>query len=210
MISRIHSKLGTAGLVVAIVALIAALSGAAIAAGGLSKQQEKQVKKIAKKYAGKPGPAGPQGPVGPQGGKGDPGAPGAPGADGDPGPKGDPGDPWTAGGVLPSEETETGAWGVGPAGVGFVSFSYNLPLTAAPTIKYLKKGEGETAECPGTVDEPEAEPGFLCIYTSEENEIEYKQISGIAPASFATGAVAFFESKGGFPIALGTWAVTAE
>lgn len=82
MLSRLHSKLGTAGLVVAIVALIAALTGAAFAAGGLTKQQEKQVKKIAKKYAGKRGPAGPQGPAGPAGAKGDKGDAGTPGANG--------------------------------------------------------------------------------------------------------------------------------
>ncbi len=204
MISRIHSKLGTAGLVVAIVALVVALTGAAYAAGGLTKQQEKQVTKIAKKYAGKQGATGPAGPQGPAGGKGDAGAPGSPGA------PGAPGSPWPGGGLLPSGETETGAWGVGPSGVGFVSFSFNLPLSEKPTIVYLKKGEDETAECPGTVEEPQASSGILCIYTSEENEIEYKSISGIAPAAFVSGADAFFESKGGFPIALGTWAVTAE
>ena len=67
MFSRMHDKLGTAGLVVAIVALVFAMVGGAYAAGGLTKQQEKQVTKIAKKYAGKPGAQGPQGPQGPAG-----------------------------------------------------------------------------------------------------------------------------------------------
>lgn len=81
MISRIHSKLGTAGFVVAIVALVAGLSGAAIAAQqSLNSKQKKEVKNIAKKFAGQPGPAGPQGPAG------------AKGADGAQGPKGDTGD----------------------------------------------------------------------------------------------------------------------
>lgn len=83
--SRMHDKLGTAGLLVAIVALVAALAGTALAAGGLTKKQEKQVTKIAKKYAGKPGaqgPQGPQGPAGPAGAKGDNGAPGTPGTPG--------------------------------------------------------------------------------------------------------------------------------
>lgn len=90
MYSRLHRKLGTAGLVVAIVALVAALSGAAIAAGGLTSQQEKQVTKIAKKYAGKQGP------------QGNPGATGATGATGAPGAKGDKGDPGSAGGAGPA------------------------------------------------------------------------------------------------------------
>jgi len=85
MISRIHSKLGTAGLVVAIVALVAALTGAAFAAQGLNGQQKKEVKKIAKKFAGKPGaqgPAGPQGPAGKDGTNGTNGTNGTDGTDG--------------------------------------------------------------------------------------------------------------------------------
>lgn len=100
MFSRIHNKLGTAGLIVSIVALVFALAGTAFAAAGLNSKQKKEVTKIAKKYAGKPGPqgqAGPQGPqgpagpagaVGPQGAKGDPGADGAKGATGPTGPTG--------------------------------------------------------------------------------------------------------------------------
>ena len=92
MISRIHSKLGTAGFVVAIVALVAALGGGAYAAqqAGLNGKQKKQVKSIAnseaKKYANSnPGPTGAQGPqgiTGPQGSKGDAGNPGSNGSDG--------------------------------------------------------------------------------------------------------------------------------
>jgi hypothetical protein len=96
MFSRIHSRLGTAGLIVAIVALVAALAGGAYAASGLNKQQKKQVRSIAKSESKKwskkfsqqfaqPGPAGatgatgPAGPVGPAGAKGDNGNDGAAG-----------------------------------------------------------------------------------------------------------------------------------
>lgn len=92
MISRIHSKLGTAGFIVAIVALVAALSGVAIAASGLNGKQKKEVKKIAqteaKKFSGVPGPPGPAGPAGPagaagpKGDKGDTGSQGSAGAAG--------------------------------------------------------------------------------------------------------------------------------
>lgn len=87
MLSRIHNKLGTAGLVVAIVALVAALSGAAYAASDnhLSGGEKKEVKKIAKTEAKKfaiPGPAGPTGPAGPAGATGPAGPEGKPGADG--------------------------------------------------------------------------------------------------------------------------------
>ena len=79
MLSRLHERLGTAGLIVGVVALIAALAGTALAAGGLTKPQEKQVTKIAKKYAGKNGAPGAPGSTGPAG---PPGAPGAAGKDG--------------------------------------------------------------------------------------------------------------------------------
>ncbi|MGN6275683.1 MAG: hypothetical protein ACTHNP_07110 [Solirubrobacterales bacterium] len=83
MVSRIHSKLGSAGLIVAVVALIAALGGAAFAAsGGLSSKQKKEVTIIAKKYAGKPGAPGAPGPQGPAGPQGTPGTAGKDGTNG--------------------------------------------------------------------------------------------------------------------------------
>ena len=71
MFSRMHNKLGTAGLLVAIVALVFAMVGGAYAAkGALTGKQKKEVEKIAKKYAGKPGAQGPQGAAGLVGPKG--------------------------------------------------------------------------------------------------------------------------------------------
>jgi len=123
MFKRIQDRVGTAGLIVAVVALVAALSGVAVAANsGLSGKQKKEVEKIAKKFAGKPGApgapgavgaAGPAGAPGAKGDKGDKGDQGAPGAQGSPGARGPQGDPWTAGGVLPAGETETGTWSIG-------------------------------------------------------------------------------------------------
>jgi hypothetical protein len=113
-LTRIHQRLGTAGFIISIVALVAALGGGAYAAsGGLTGKQKKEVEKIAKKYAGKPGANGTNGAPGAKGdagAKGDPGAKGDAGAKGEKGEKGAEGSPWTAGGVLPSGKTETGAW----------------------------------------------------------------------------------------------------
>jgi hypothetical protein len=83
MFSRIHSRLGTAGLIVAVIALVAALAGTAFAAAKLNGTQKKEVEKIAKKWANKiPGPAGPKGDAGPAGAKGDAGSKGDAGAPG--------------------------------------------------------------------------------------------------------------------------------
>lgn len=203
MVSRIHSKLGTAGLVVAIVALVVALTGAAYAAGGLTKQQEKQVTKIAKKYAGKKGAAGPAGPQGPAGAKGDTGAKGNTGS---PGAPGAPGSPWPAGGTLPIGESEYGNWSALTVGVGaqLASISLNIPLAETPTIHYLKEGEGETPECPGTAEAPKAAPGQLCVYVVvEEGEPGLSTTLSLNPYGTTMQII-----NGVF--AAGTWAVTAE
>jgi hypothetical protein len=117
MLTRIHNKLGTAGLVVAIVALVAAMGGAAFAASKLNSTQKKEVEKIAKREAKKfPGPTGP---AGPQGAKGDPGAAGAAGTAGATGPTGATGATGPTGKTGPTGPTgPTGVTGVtGEAGM---------------------------------------------------------------------------------------------
>jgi hypothetical protein len=138
LISRIHNKLGTAGLIVAVIALVAALSGAAIAAkGGLSGKQKKEVEKIAKKVVkpgppGAPGLPGPAGPAGPAGPKGDQGIQGAQGAQGPPGPQGPPGTFSTE--PLPADESLTGIWSVtGSAHPSPAAISFPIEVSPAPT-----------------------------------------------------------------------------
>jgi hypothetical protein len=110
MFSRIHSKLGTAGLIVAVVALVAALGGGAYAANnGLNGKQKNEVKKLAKKFAGKRGAKGAKGA---KGDPGDPGTPGTNGLPGDPGEKGGKGDNGKSATV-----TEVACGGIGGAEV---------------------------------------------------------------------------------------------
>jgi hypothetical protein len=229
MLTRIHEKLGTAGFVIAVIALIAALTGAAYAAGGLTAQQEKQVNKIAKKFAGKNGKNGKEGP---QGVKGDPGAPGAKGAPGAPGAKGDPGapgapgqegSPWTAGGVLPSGETETGAWAAGPkAKTTIVPISFNIPLAEAPANLYYVTpdgneligvgvgGESRPAEnCLGSAEEPSAPPGVVCVYAESESTELSEGFNAFSVHMFVSGATFNFSMTENHQ-GIGTWAVTAE
>jgi hypothetical protein len=254
MLSRLHQKLGTAGLVVAVVALVAALSGAAFAAGGgLTGKEKTEVKKIAKKFAGKngaTGPAGQQGPKGDPGAKGDAGAAGSAGAIGPEGPEGPAGPEGPEGETgytetLPAGEILTGAYSTGwgsnktVASVGgwepktaaeggaegqlyepeqYVSFSFNIPLTVAPTVAWLNKDEsatvpGSTAElgdCKGTKEEPKPDPGVLCVYvwqtggeliTDEEATISKKLLT-----RFGAAINADFSPLG---LNSGTWAVKA-
>jgi hypothetical protein len=236
LISRIHSKLGTAGFIVAIVALVAALGGGAYAAQqGLNSKQKNQVKSIAKGLV-PTGPVGPQGPAGaagaagakgdkgdkgdtgPEGPQGPKGATGSPGAPGAPGPEGS---PWTAGGTLPSGETETGVWG------GVLNFtasevkrvenaSFNIPLESAPTVNLIQKdgtaNPGNLTNCPGSAATPEAKPGNFCAYaiTFAEDEEGYGLGGGTSSTLRATPFGIIFQSNvPGFAALAGTWAVTA-
>ena len=173
MLSRLHNKLGTAGLVVAIVALVVALAGSAFAAGVFTKQQEKKIAQIAKKYAGKPGATGPQGPQGPSGANGAAGPQGAPGATGPQGPTGKTGATGETGETgangapgptgptgptgqtgqtgftetLPSGKTETGGWALGGGGYSNSTFRYSvsfaIPLKEAPEAVHWINTAGE-------------------------------------------------------------------
>jgi hypothetical protein len=225
MLKRIHNRLGTAGLVIAVVALVAAVAGTAFAAGGLTKKQEKQVVKIAKKYAGKPGA---------QGAKGDPGPTGAQGPKGDQGLKGDAGTPGTDGedgidgenGVcsvavpkceLPSGSTMTGVWGVASVGVSHpvAEVSFPLRLAAEPTeFQVIPPGGTSTSECPGTPEEPQAKKGYLCIYEAVElTNVKAPPFNGFVTDDLFHSGFLFRLAAievGELAEAHGTWAVTAK
>lgn len=226
MLSRIHNKLGTAGLVVAIVALVAALGGAAYAASDnhLSGGEKKEVKKIAKGLVqpgpeGKQGPAGPAGPAGAPGPKGPTGATGKTGltgktgATGATGPKGATGPPGIVS-PLPTGQTETGAWAIANLN-GEVSASFNIPLSAKPKAivfvggtvtgsRVLPEGAVEESVCEGSVAAPSAPSGVLCVYVeaTEEGGIFALEALTKRYVSGATWFVAEGEGR-----AFGTWAV---
>lgn len=195
---------GKAGLTVAILALVLAMVGGAWAAGGLTANQKKEVTKIAKKFAGAAGPEGKQGLPGANGANGTNGRDGATGQTGQPGPLVE---------TLPSGKSETGAWNYFDpgAGVEIVTMSYPIRLAApisTADIVLLKPEEGETADCPGTLEEPKAASGKLCIYQKELEpgvEVKTEPHFGIYPVSITTGVALFFEGPGGY----GSWAVTA-
>lgn len=205
MLKRIHERLGTAGLVIAVVALVAALAGTAFAAGGLTKKQEKQVVKIAKKYAGKPGAPGATGAQGPKGDPGPKGEPGVKGDEGKQGPEGEVGPPGPTETTLPPGKTETGTWFVKGQHQEELGIAISFPLRLSHPVKI---GEKETTQCPGSATEPEAAPGYFCLYALAENNLFVSlqeeapdRVSGIylefqspEPESHATGK--------------GTWAVT--
>ncbi len=237
MYSRFRDKFGTAGLIVAVVALVAALSGGAYAAQqGLNGKQKGEVKNIAKAQAkkgpkgakgakGDPGPAGPAGPVGPAGAAGKDGAPGKDGTngkDGKDGTNGTNGSPWTAGGTLPVGATQTGvfAWdgisqspGGGAPGT-IIPISFTIPLAAGLDENHVIRMAPDSppnSNCTGTVDNPKAASGYLCVYEAASTAT----YMGIATPSFgglgtsAAGALILYAATSpAYGYARGSWAVT--
>jgi hypothetical protein len=241
-VRTIREPFGTAGLIVAILALVLATTGAAFAAGALTGKQKKEVTKIAKKYAGKPGapgatgPAGPAGPKGDTGAKGDKGDKGEPGDKGEKGAKGDKGEPGETGftATLPPGETETGTWSINATSTESsfyptASISFPIPLAEGSEgnafgFNQLKTEEEEfgASGCTGSVAEPKAPPGVLCVYTAAESFNSGATQFGPEPRipgefeGFTTaGAVLYgfrLDGTSEAPAkveASGTWAVTA-
>jgi hypothetical protein len=221
MISHIQQKLGTAGLIIAVIALVAALAGTAFAAAGLTGKEKKEVKKIAKKFAGKPGPAGPQGATGPQG---------APGKDGAVGPQGAPGEDGQDGEdgvcsvsvpncVLPPGATLTGTWAADSnEEYQFVNGSFLMRLATTPHKNVLPADttswtQQQEENCPGTVSDPDAAPGQVCIYigkTSGNFEISGFGVDETAYDPRSGWIEEFQITGGGEGWGFGSWAVTAE
>jgi hypothetical protein len=164
---------------------------------------------------GSAGTNGEKGATGTNGGVGPTGATGAQGATGPTGPAG------PLGPTLPKGVTEKGAWSnaftaSAESKFSFTAISFTIPLSVVPTMHYVTSAEvsGGTApaECPGSLEEPEATSGNLCVYGGLElNLAEPPTVSPINSNS-ATGKVGARmkteSAAAGASIAEGTWAVT--
>jgi hypothetical protein len=201
--------------VIAVIALVFAMAGGAFAAsGGSNGFATASAKKAVK---GPPGPRGPKGATGATGAIGLPGATGPAGPIGPQGPEGKVGSQGQKGEagplleVLPGGKSETGSWSVkgdeNVAAVVNISFPFRLAAPIAQSdVVYLKEGEGETTDCPGTAAAPKAAAGKLCVYT-QFGETPGYLVQLVFPATTVSGAVLFFAAEPG--IEYGTWAVTA-
>ena len=189
--------------------------------------------------AGAAGAKGENGAAGAEGKEGPPGKEGKPGAEGEegtPGAKGVEGSPWTAGGTLPPEKTETGAWSIqtiDPHTITAVSFPIRLPSALGEKEVHFILVNGEEfvpgaannpthTACPGIPEKPEAKPGNFCVYTGRMPEeyftpgahpIQNPALSEAITGTATSGAdleILLLESEPSAPRkAHGTWAVTA-
>jgi hypothetical protein len=180
------------------------------------------------------GTPGAQGPAGAAGAKGETGPGGAPGSEGKAGKEGKEGKAGTTGftETLPSGKSETGAWAVNaynvPEGgevVGPISFAIPLPSASSSGTNGVVLSKAETdsgarprpSGCEGTLEEPTAPAGKLCVYT-RRGEVVNGSISsattnltgeGEGFQVAGAGVEASFFEEGGKVQAYGTWAVTA-
>jgi hypothetical protein len=145
------------------------------------------------------GPAGPAGAAGPRG---------APGPQGPQGPAG----PIT--GMLPSGVTLRGAYGIAARSTANsvqAAISFTLGLPSDPVTHYVPIVGPAPAQCPGTVNDPQALPGNLCVYENVANGVTGVLIdfpAGTGSARF--GAIVQGNTAGSVDaVVKGTWAVTA-
>jgi hypothetical protein len=156
---------------------------------------------------------------GPRGLRGLTGATGATGAAGAKGDKGDQGVPGPFPDSLPAGKTVRGNFALtGVATAGGQRFespiSFVFTFSGPPTAKYIPSGGPAQAGCPGTVSNPLADPGFLCVYELQKiNTVPnciYSGGGGSCNSTNRYGGIVYAESTAaGAVFAEGTWAATA-
>jgi hypothetical protein len=161
--------------------------------------------------AGATGPTGPEGAQGPQGPQGPKGDTGATGQTGPPGPVAE---------SLPSGKTLRGTYAVETTGkTTETAVSYAFPLASAPTAHYIAKTSTPPSECPGSVTDPQAAAGNLCVYEGDRSDpgthpngaqVFDPEIGGAGTVDRFGFGVSLGQASGGSSIyASGTWALTA-
>jgi hypothetical protein len=133
------------------------------------------------------------------------------------GEEGEEGSPWTVGGVLPSGESETGVWTIGPYGGTVVSpkapISFSIPVSGTITAHFInEEAEGNTTECPGTAENPAAAPGNLCIYKTIGSGFTFLSVQNPEAGDETVGevgALLTFTQTVATGKMVGNWVVTA-
>jgi hypothetical protein len=160
--------------VAATLALVFAMSGGAVAATHYAISSTKQISpKVLKSLKGKNGA---KGAAGAAGAKGATGAAGPTGKEGKEGAQGIPG-PFPT--TLPHGVTITGNYAlVGGASIGGTGndwgaseISFPYPLASPPTAKVVLQGGPAQEGCSGTLENPTAASGTLCVYEGQHSGV---------------------------------------
>jgi hypothetical protein len=235
---------GRAGMALAIVLGLVVASAATAGASKLITGKQikngsigmKDLSKAVKRELAKGGPAGPQGAAGAQGPAGPKGAAGGAGPTGPAGAKGDRGDPGPFPSVLPAGKTLTGVYSVtgvatNPDQYFDMPISFGFRFASAPAVVIVGADdpagpEAAAAGCPGDAEDPQADPGKLCVYEMARDNT--KVVAGLEaggdparigayapPAGNFNGAtrhgtiLEVYSSGAGNLYSNGTWAATS-
>ena len=116
--------------------------------------------------------------------------------------------------TLPSGKTEVGVWAASlltEESVYYMPISFTIPLRESPESTIVPKKSSSAPECPGTVGNPQAASGHLCIYIGE---LLGGTLFTFDPSQEGTGADTYGtvlgvkSGAGGGALAYGTWAVS--
>lgn len=90
--------------------------------------------------------------------------------------------------------------------------SYPVALSAAPVLHFIGSGQSAGEFCPGTVSQPEAKPGHLCVYESTSTNRDAGDVAflyGGGRDRFGFGLSVLAQSgTAGLYGSFGSWAVT--
>jgi hypothetical protein len=95
--------------------------------------------------------------------------------------------------------------------------SFQIPLAGAPAVEIIAKGGAPTGTCPGSVTDPLASRGRLCVYESSISDNDglsaFSPATGVHDVATRFGAGLFVTGPGG-PASVhrtskGSWAVTS-
>jgi len=127
-------------------------------------------------------------------------------------------------GTLPSDATETGTWvfdsegGEGETTLVPISFPIPLSATDAPAITVHRWIQGQPTEqdpeCTGTVNNPKAEPGTICLYSvsgpaTQVPPLKEPDLNGLDDKVGTSGAIFRWEEFLGPTHVSGSFAVRA-
>ena len=156
----------------------------------------------------------PTGASGPQGLPGPAGRDGSDGKDGGAGPAGPFSDALPSGktmrGVFAGQDNDSGA-----TGYSWAAISFPFAMASAPAKNVIEPLGAATPQCPGSVSDPQAAAGQLCVYlqyggTSPGTHGVFNPTAGMTDdyTSSRWGAV-LFTSSASYAHLAGTWAATA-
>ena len=129
------------------------------------------------------------------------------------------------GATVPSEQTLSGVYGAGspttpPDSDGVLSTiadtSFPVPFASGLTAVYVKTGDTPPANCPGTLANPAAKPGFVCLFEGHADTAATRdvlnpitQVDNTASRFGFQVAISRNSASVGYAEVDGTWAATA-